>query len=345
MKRGGQMLVKAITGILCTALYAMPQGYTISARPGVVNYIEGDAYRNNEEISGKSAGKTFLDANDTISTHKGKAEVLLTPGVFLRVGENSEIKMISPSLTNTEVEVTEGEAMLEVAELSKDNDIQILDNGGTTRIEKTGLYRFTADSPPTAAVIQGKAQVQFGEKKVQLGKDHETVISDLLKPAKFDSKKDDDLYAWSMGRDQYISAASYASAKSAASSSVGGGFGYGFGSAAPGWSWNSNWNSWAWLPGNGAFFSPFGYGFFAPVLTRYAPLVYVPIRVAGHPGTAVAVPVNFPNSSGLASSGHVNGAAIRSSASSAAVAPSSGRHSGGGGSGMSGGHAAGGGHR
>ena len=77
----------------------------------------------------KTLGKTFLNANDTLSTDSGKAEVLLTPGVFLRIGENSQIRMISPSLTNTQVEVTKGEAMLEVADFLKDNNIEILARG------------------------------------------------------------------------------------------------------------------------------------------------------------------------------------------------------------------------
>jgi len=38
----------------------------------------------------------------------GKAEILLTPGAFLRVGGDSAVKMISPGLTNTQVEVQRG---------------------------------------------------------------------------------------------------------------------------------------------------------------------------------------------------------------------------------------------
>ncbi|MBV9034148.1 MAG: hypothetical protein JO182_06610, partial [Acidobacteriaceae bacterium] len=88
-----------LSGLLMAAVYAMPQAYTISAKPGAINYIEGNAFLNNKPISDKSLKSTFLGANDTLSTDVGKAEVLLTPGVFLRVGENSQVRMISPSLT------------------------------------------------------------------------------------------------------------------------------------------------------------------------------------------------------------------------------------------------------
>ena len=293
MKRVWQTPVKLAAGLIAAAVCAMPQAYTISARPGMVNYIEGDVYLAGNHINDKNSGKTSMNANDTLSTDTGKAEVLLTPGVFLRVGNDSEVKMLSPSLTDTRVEVTKGEAMLEVAELVKDNNIQIIDHGGTVRIEKTGLYRFTADEPPTAAVIEGKAEVLFDGKRVRLGNDRETVISDALKADKFDVNKGDDLYAWSHVRDEYVSAASYAAAKTVPVNgfynnglSYGPGFGGWYG---PGWFWNSGWNSYAWLPGTGAFFSPFGFGYFAPTMIGYAPLLYTPVIVGGRP---VAVPVN-----------------------------------------------------
>ncbi len=277
----------------------MAQSYTISARPGVLNYVEGNVSVNGSKLSSKSTGKTFLGANETLSTGDGKAELLLTPGVFLRVGSNSEVRMISPTLTNTAVEVVKGEAMVEAAELVKENDIQVVVHNAKTRLEKIGLYRFRADDPPVAQVIEGKASVELGDKKVELGKDRQTVLSADLKSEKFKSKDDQgELYAWSKGRDQYDSAASYSAARSVnansyADAGLGGGWGYGFsgfgGWGGPGWFWNPAFSSYAWLPGDGAFFSPFGYGFYAPGFVGYAPVTYAPL--GGHPG-GVAVPVN-----------------------------------------------------
>jgi hypothetical protein len=289
-------------------MYAMPQGYTVSARPGAVNYIEGHASLNGSEISQKTLGKTFLNANDTLSTDLGKAEVLLTPGVFLRIGENSQIRMVSPSLTNTQVEVMKGEAMIEVADLLKDNNIEILDRGGSMRIEKTGLYRVSADDPPTASVIEGKAELNFGERKIDLGKGRETVIAANLKAEKFNAKKEDDLYAWSNVRSEYDAGASYASARSASVNSYsnntyggwagypgGAGFGSGFG---PGWYYNGMWNSWAWMPSNGYFFSPFGWGFYSPSYIAYAPVIYAPVG-----GRTAPVPVNTKKPPAVVSAG------------------------------------------
>jgi hypothetical protein len=293
MKRQCHIPVRVFAWLFVAALCAMPQAGTISARPGVVNYIEGTTYINGARLSPKANAKTFLSANDTLSTESGKAEILLTPGVFLRVAGDSEVRMISPSLTRTQVEVAKGEAMVEVAQLVKENDIEVLDHGTDIRLQKIGLYRFTADNPPVAETIEGKARVELGDKTVELSKGRKLILAENAKPQKFDEKQQDnsdDLFAWSKVRDQYDAAASFAAAREVQvnNSFFGGAWGNGFG---PGWFWNSGWNSWAWLPGTGAFFSPFGYGFFSPGYVAYAPVIYS--SVYGRPGSVV-VPVN-PN--------------------------------------------------
>src|SRR5438270_4562753 len=297
MGRACKRPVLVLSGLLLAALYAMPQGYTISAKPGAVNYIEGKAFRNGKPLSDKGLKSTFLDAKDSLSTTSGKAEVLLTPGVFLRVGENSQISLISPSLTNTQVEVNRGEVMLEATGLVKDQSIQILNHGSSTTISKNGLYRFTADDPPTAAVLDGKASVSLQDRKIDLKKGKQVVLAANLKPQKFDAKKEDNLYAWSNIRSEYGAAATYRVAQSAYEAGSGRWRGFGFnGFSGPGWYWNDGFSSWAWLPGSGAFYSPFGYGFYSPGLVMNAPVVIAPIYRSGlRQGAVMAqVPIN-PN--------------------------------------------------
>jgi uncharacterized membrane protein YgcG len=279
MKRLWQTPAALLAGLFLTAMYAMPQAYAVSAKPGGVNYIEGQAYLNGQPLSEKGLKSIFLNVNDSLSTDVGKAEVLLTPGVFLRMGDNSDIRMISPSLTNAQIEVTRGEVMLEAAGLTKDNNVQIINHGASITIAKNGLYRFNAGDPPMAAVIDGKAQVNFGERKIDLKKGRETVLSENLKPEKFDKKKDDELYAWSNVRSQYNAAASYQAATNLSATNYGG---YGLSAYGPGWYWNNAFDSWAWLPGSGAFYSPFGWGFYSPGVVAYAPVVTGRVYRGGH---------------------------------------------------------------
>ena len=293
--------LKLAAGLFLTALSALPQ-YTISARPGVINSIEGTVYVNGTHVSdAKAAQRMFLNANDTLATDAGKAEVLLTPGVYLRIGDHSEVRMISPSLTNTQLAVTKGTAMIEAMELLKENSVQVKVGDAMTRLNKIGLYKFSAGDPATVAVFDGKASVeQGGGKAIEVGKEHELALNGTTKTQKFKSKDEqsNDLYAWSKTRDEYDSASSYSASKTLASSaySSGGGWGgYGFsgfnGYAGPGWFYNPAFGSYAWLPGDGAFFSPFGYGFYSPGYVMYAPVVYSNLG-GGVRGTGVAVPVN-----------------------------------------------------
>jgi len=228
MTRVGKKSAQVFAGLLLAALCGMAQSYTISAKPGAVNYIEGNAFLNGSPLSDKDLKSTFLNTNDTLATDLGKAEVLLTPGVFLRMDDNSQIRMVSASLTDTQVEVVRGEIMIEATGLNKENSIQILDHGSVTSLGKNGLYRFTADDPPRAAVLDGKAEVLFGDRKVSLKKGKEAILSADRQAQSFDTKKDDELYAWSNVRSEYDAAASYRVARSASSGNFGGWYGYGF---------------------------------------------------------------------------------------------------------------------
>ncbi len=293
MKRAGRVAARVVAGLLVSAMYALPQSYTVSARPGAVNYVEGEASINGKVIQSKAvSGKTFLSANDTLSTENGKAEVLLTPGVFVRVGENSEIRMVSPDLTQTQVELTKGSAIVEVDQLVKENDIQVLDSGATIRLQKTGLYRFTAGNGAVAQTLDGKADVSEDGHSAELGKNHQIALNGDLRREKIEGDpKDTSLYAWSKVRDEYDAATSYAEAKTMSPAYNPWGLGFGWsgyygGAFAPGWAWNPFWNSYAWLPGDGAFFSPFGFGYYAPAYVGYAPVVVT--AVGGRP---VTVPV------------------------------------------------------
>jgi len=242
------------------------QTYTISAKPGALNYIQGDVLVNGDPVWTTNVKSTFLKANDVIAVKTGKAEVLLTPGVFLRLGENSMVRMIKPSLIETQLEVLSGESMIEVDDMVVGSSVAVMDHGSSTTLLKPGLFRFTET---TIAALDGKADVAFGERKLELKKNHQVEIGDTLSASKVDLNQGDDLFAWSNTRAQYNAAATYAGSTSVYNSG-----GYGFSAYnSPGWYWNSPYNSYMWLPSNGAFYSPFGWGFYGPGLVSYAPVM------------------------------------------------------------------------
>ncbi len=132
--------------LILAAILSAPAWGATPALPGTLNYVEGHAAIGTEALNAKSIGSVNLQSGQTLTTETGKAEILLTPGVFFRVGDNSSATMISPSLTNTEVSLIKGRAMVEVAEIYKDNLLRVQQDGSTTQLLKTGLYGFDADN-------------------------------------------------------------------------------------------------------------------------------------------------------------------------------------------------------
>src|ERR1700733_7777925 len=99
---------RSVGGLFLASLLAFPAWSQTQnsrpARPGSVNYVEGQASLDGQPLGANSAGSAEMQKGQTLTTQSGKVEVLLTPGVFLRVGDSSAVKMISPDLANTEVE-------------------------------------------------------------------------------------------------------------------------------------------------------------------------------------------------------------------------------------------------
>jgi hypothetical protein len=192
-------------------------------------------------------------------------ELLLTPGVFLRLDENSAVKMISPSLLNTQVELDRGRANIEVDEIHPANSLQIDHAGFTTRLLKNGLYAFDADKN-TVRVFKGEAELMDRSTSIQrplklkAGREVNMDSGESLKTVSFDrDQAQDALYRWSSLRSEYLAEANLNLASSYA----------GYGGFTPGWYWDPGFWGYTWLPANWYFGSPFGWGFYSPRFISY----------------------------------------------------------------------------
>jgi uncharacterized membrane protein YgcG len=208
--------------------------------PGALNYVEGSAYLDGSEITNKNVGAAELNPDQVLHTGAGKAEVLLTPGVFLRIDDHSTVKMISPDIANTKVALLRGEAGVEVDEIHPQNDLQIVDNGVTTRLVKDGFYEFIA-SQPKVLVFSGEAMVEAGDGQLRkVKKDHQMVLLPGVdgKARHFDaSNAEDGLYNWSKLRSQYLAEQNEQVAEE-----------NGWSGYYPGWYWNPMALGWDWGP-------------------------------------------------------------------------------------------------
>jgi hypothetical protein len=226
------------------------------ASPGTINYVEGSALLDGTALNRNDVGRAFLQPGEVLSTEKGNAEVLLTPGVFLRLDDNSAVKMISPDLTNTQVEVDQGRAAVEVDQIFPQNNLEITDGGVNTRLVKPGFYEFNAGQP-TAMVFAGQAEVNEGDGKWKEIKNHHEVrlvANAELKSTSFDTNNaQDEFYHWSSLRSQYL-----AEANNQIAGEYAGAAGF-----VPGWYWNPYMWDYTFI-GLGPYWSPFGFGFFPP---------------------------------------------------------------------------------
>jgi hypothetical protein len=243
-----------------------------TAMPGTLNYVEGQASIADQTLDSHAVGNADLQNGQILETGNGKAEILLTPGVYLRVGSNSSVKMVSNSLTNTEVTVSEGEAMVEVDELYHENNLHISQPGADTKLVKTGLYCFDA-SNGAVRVFDGKAIVTADDHNITVKKNRELAFNNnpKLKAQGFDKDqvtKNDDLYRWSSLRSQYLSEANINAAQRYY---VNGWYGPGW--WGPGWYWDPFFAGYTFLPGSGFFYNPFGWGFYSPLMVWRAPVV------------------------------------------------------------------------
>src|ERR1700759_3917775 len=149
------------------------------AVPGTLNYVEGQVSINGHSVNQSSVGFSELQVGQLVETGDGKTEILLTPGVFLRLGDNSAVRMISPNLAKTEVELVKGRADVEVDQLYKQNDLRVKIGAGETRLLKTGLYAFNFQDR-TVQVFDGEAvfmPADGRQKQIVVKKGHQLAMN------------------------------------------------------------------------------------------------------------------------------------------------------------------------
>ena len=167
--------------------------------------------------------------------------------------------MVTPDLTKTEVQLDRGVAEVEVDQLYKQNDILIDQGPAQAVLLKDGLYEFDATANQVR-VFDGLASVspaQSAKKWITL-KDHHSlaITGEAVKPAAFNDQlaaNQDPLYSWSKLRADYLGQANLNLAETYAGSPYN-----------PGWMWDQGMRDYTWLPYDGMFMDPFGFGFYSP---------------------------------------------------------------------------------
>jgi hypothetical protein len=252
----------------------------VSAQSGTIHYYEGKVLLAGEQLQTKPGEFAQIKEKAVFATEAGRAEVLLTPGVFLRVGENSSLKMLSNRLADTRLDLLSGQAVLEMADASlmnapKSAPITVLIKDATVTVRKKGIYSLASNE---IKVYDGELEVASGDQVVEVREGRVLPLDGTWTLAKFDTKNGDSLLRWTRRRAEYMSLASISAAKTAHD--------YSGTWSSSRWLWNPYYGMFTFIPSRGIYMSPFGYRFWSPytVSRIYQPRPIYSPGFAGMPG-------------------------------------------------------------
>jgi hypothetical protein len=179
----------------------------VSTRSGLIHYFEGAVYLGDQPLESRLGKFPSVPQGGELRTAYGRAEVLLTPGVFLRLGEGSAIRMASNDLADTQVELRSGAAIVDSGEPSPGTSVTIVYKDWRVHFLQKGVYRIDSD-PPGLWVRQGQAEVFAGPagKAVPVGDGMNLAFAAALAPAPSSEQPSDTLNDWNNGRGQSIAA-------------------------------------------------------------------------------------------------------------------------------------------
>jgi hypothetical protein len=314
----------------------------ISAKSGLLSYGEGQVLLNDQPVEFSTTRFDDVKENSIVKTGDGRAEVLLTPGVTLRMGENSSLRMISNRLVDTRVELMTGSAVVEADMIAKDTNVTVVVGQGIVELPKAGLYRFNA-APAQVKVFKGDADVEVaGQTKAVFSGHMLSLATETASIEKFDTEDTDDLDRWSHRRGSYLAAANMSAARTLVSS---GGVPsmWGMAGCSPAWGYNSFYGMMTFIPCYGSLWSPYGYRFWSPYAINQYYWINPPMIYGGGAGRTGTSPSGSASLARPATTASYRGTSASSSGSSHAGFANAGSSSGvsssvrsGGGGGMSG---------
>jgi len=170
--------------------------YVISVKAGLVNHVQGTT--NVKVLESVRAGHSVKTGPD------GYVEILLRPGSFLRLGEDSEASLDDTDLSTVKVTIVRGPAIVEAGEISKERPITITTGNLTTKIIESGIYRFEKG---VATVLAGK--LQTADAKLSYEKGWQIFFQDNYRARKTGKMQETSLDVYSQTRSGAIASANF----------------------------------------------------------------------------------------------------------------------------------------
>jgi hypothetical protein len=175
----------------------------VSVRSGLVNYSEGAVFIDNKPVLHQMGKFPMLHDGSDLLTHDGRAELLLTPDVFLRVGQDSAVRMLSSSPADTRLELLSGSAIFDSGNAKPGAEVTLVAAGAEICVAKPARLRVDMN-PPKLRVEKGEVEVRESGKSVKVGMDQMLGLNGTSVARRMVPGDDDDLDLWSQQRNRLI---------------------------------------------------------------------------------------------------------------------------------------------
>jgi hypothetical protein len=181
----------------------------VSTHSGVIYFFVGSVFLGDQRLEQKFGRFPDIGEGRELRTTLGRAEILLTPGVFLRLDENSSIRMLSSRFSDTQVELLGGSAILEVTETVPDTAVKLIYQNWQMRVPQKGVCRIDTE-PPQIHAYKGEVEVEVATddktETVAVREGEVLPLAAVLVAEPSTNIGNDDFKYWAMSRSQAISA-------------------------------------------------------------------------------------------------------------------------------------------
>ena len=130
---------------MTSLIFMLMMQFVVSTKAGLVNYVQGSA---------NVKATTTVPAGTPIETGPaGAVEILLNPGSYLRLGENSAAVFEQVELAEISLRITHGSAVIEANGFDKKGPLKVTSGNLKMEIIDDGIYSF---SDGKVMVVNGK---------------------------------------------------------------------------------------------------------------------------------------------------------------------------------------------
>jgi hypothetical protein len=202
-----RMVALGIVALALGAGFPASGQSVVSTHSGLIYFFVGSAFLRNEPLEEKFGKFPDIGEGGELRTTAGRAEVLLTPGVFLRLDENTSIRMLSTSFSDTRVELLGGSVILEVTGKLQDTAVKLIYKNWQIRVPQEGVCRIDTE-PARIRAYKGQAAVAVDDKTETVTVEEGDVLplAAVLVPDPAATLGNDDFKNWAMNRSEAIAA-------------------------------------------------------------------------------------------------------------------------------------------